>query len=67
MKDTILGAVRSKTIWFNAVVAGLAALEAVWSALSAVIPGNTYAWLTVVLTVGNAVLRVVTTQALNQK
>jgi hypothetical protein len=67
MKDTILGAARSKVIWFNAIVAGLAALEAVWSVLSAVVPGNTYAWLTVILTVGNAILRTVTTQALGQK
>jgi hypothetical protein len=52
---------KSKTLWFNALVAGLAALEAGASALSTVLPGNIYAWLTVTLTVGNAVLRVIST------
>lgn len=52
---------KSKTLWFNAVVAGLAALEASASVLSAVLPGNIYAWFTTALTVGNAILRVIST------
>ncbi len=59
--------VRSKTMWFNAVVAGLAALEPVFGLLQSFLPGNVYAYLTVGLTVGNAVLRVVTTTALEDK
>jgi len=59
--------VRSKTMWFNAVVAGLAALEPVFGLLQSFLPGNVYAYLTVVLTVGNAMLRVVTTTALEDK
>lgn len=60
-------ALRSKTIWFNAIIAGLAALEGVFGTLQAFLPGNAYAYITVVLTVGNAILRVLTTQALADK
>ena len=67
IKDTILGAVRSRTIWFNSIIAGLAALEPVFGLLQSFLPGNVYAYLTIALTVGNAVLRVITTTALNQK
>lgn len=59
--------IRSKTMWFNAIVAGLAAAEGVFSLLQPFVPGNTYAWLTVILTVGNAFLRVITTQPLSAK
>lgn len=59
--------IRSKTLWFNAIVAGLAALEAVYSVLQPFVPGNAYAWFTVILTVGNAVLRVVTKLPLESK
>ena len=59
--------IRSRTLWFNAVVAGLAALEGVFGLLQAFIPGNVFAYLTVILTVGNAILRVLTTTALESK
>jgi hypothetical protein len=58
---------KSKTIWFNVLVAGLAALEPVFGALQSFLPGNVYAYLTVGLAVGNAVLRVVTSQAISDK
>lgn len=60
--------IRSKTMMFNAIVAGLAALEGVFGMLQAFLPGNVYAYLTVLLTVGNAVIRVVfTTQPITDK
>lgn len=59
--------IRSKTMWFNAILAGLATLEAVYSVLQPFVPGNAYAWFTVILTVGNAILRVVTKVPLDAK
>lgn len=58
---------RSRTLWFNALVAGLAALEATWGAFQGVLRGDVYAWLLAVLTVGNAILRVITTQGVSLK
>ena len=55
---------KSKTLWFNTIVAALVALEASFSILQPLVPANVYAVLSVVLTVGNAALRVITTQAL---
>jgi hypothetical protein len=54
----------SKTLWFNLVVALLAAAEAGFSILQPLLPVNAYAALTFLLTVGNAGLRVITTTAL---
>lgn len=59
--------IRSKTMIFNAAVAGLAAAEGVFSLLQGFVPGNVYAYLTVILTVGNAILRVVTVTPLKDK
>lgn len=53
----------SKTLWFNLVVAALAAAEAASGLLQPLLPGNVYGWLTFALTVGNTVLRVITTSA----
>lgn len=58
---------KSKALWFNAIVSGLAALEAGVSMLQPYVPGNVYAWFVVLLTVGNTVLRVITTQGLVTK
>ena len=60
-------AIRSKTMLFNAIVAALAALEGVFGMLQSYVPGNVFAYLTIILTVGNAFLRVLTTQALADK
>ena len=50
---------RSRTLWFNAIVAALAALEGVTGALEPFIGHAFYAALCVVLPVGNAVLRII--------
>jgi hypothetical protein len=67
MKNWISRCMRSKTMLFNAIVASLAALEGVFSLLQPHIGGNVYAYLTIALTVGNAFLRVITTQPLKDK
>lgn len=54
----------SKTLWVNAVVAALAALEAGTGILQPFLPANFYAIVAVGLPVVNAVLRIVTTQGL---
>jgi len=55
---------KSKTLWFNALCAALVAVEATFGAFQSVLAGNVYATISVVLAVGNAILRIVTTQAL---
>lgn len=55
----------SKTLWVNAVVAALAALEAGTNVLQPFLPANFYAIVAVGLPVVNAVLRIVTTQGLS--
>lgn len=56
----------SKVLWFNAIVSGLVALEATFSALQSLLPGNIYAIAVTVLAVGNAMLRIVTTQGIGK-
>lgn len=56
---------RSRTLWFNAIVLMLAAAEAQLNVLQGVLPGGLYAWLSFVLPVGNAALRLITTTALS--
>lgn len=56
----------SKTLWFNAIVAGLATMESSVGMLQPYVPGNVYSYFVVALTVGNAVLRIVTTQGLGR-
>lgn len=67
MKKWFSRIIRSKTLWFNAVVAAMASLEAAFGLLQPFIPGNVFAYLTVALTVGNAFLRILTTQSLADK
>jgi hypothetical protein len=55
---------KSKTIWFNIGVASLAALEASFSLFQPLIVGDVYAYALTLLTIGNAILRVITTQGL---
>jgi hypothetical protein len=57
---------KSKVLWFNAIVSGLVALEATFSALQSLLPTNVYAIAVTVLAVGNAVLRIITTQGLTK-
>lgn len=56
----------SRTLWFNTVFAGLAALEASFSMIQPYVPGNVYAWGMMSLTVGNTMLRIVTKQGLTK-
>lgn len=55
---------RSKTLWFNVGCAALLALEAVTGQLQPLLPANLYQVMCVVLPVGNAMLRVISTQGL---
>lgn len=56
----------SKVIWFNIVVSALVALEASFSALQSILPTNVYAVAVPVLAIGNAVLRIITTQGIEK-
>ena len=56
---------RSKTLWFNAIVAALGALQASANLIQPLVPGNAYGWGLLILTVGNTILRTVTTQAVS--
>lgn len=58
---------QSKTLWFNVVVAGLAAVEANAHLVQPYLPGNVYGWGMMLLTCGNAVLRLVTAQGVSLK
>lgn len=56
----------SKTLWVNAIVAALVALEVSSGMLQPLLPANFYASVAVVLPVLNAFLRIVTTQGLGR-
>lgn len=58
---------RSRVLRLNAAAAALAALEANTGLLQSLMPVNFYEVLAVLLAVGNAVLRVATTQPLCRK
>lgn len=51
---------QSKTLWFNALVAGLLVLEVNFALLQPYLSGSVYAWFSTTLAVGNAMLRVIT-------
>ena len=67
MKKWVTRILRSKTMMFNMLVASLAAFEGVFTVLQPHIAGNAYAYLTIALAVGNAALRVITTEPLKDK
>lgn len=58
---------KSKTIWVNAIVAALVALEAVTGVLKGVVADNFYVAIAVGLPVINAMLRIITTQPIGRK
>ena len=58
---------QSKTIWFNVLVAAFAALEASASMIQPFLQGNVYGYALLILTVGNAALRIITSQGLSLK
>lgn len=55
---------QSKTVWFNAIMATATAAEASFSLLKEIIPVNSYAVLSFMLTVGNVFLRFVSAETL---
>lgn len=55
---------QSRTLWLNLIAAVLMALESHFDLLQPYLSGDVYAWFAVGLTVANAIMRVVTTQAL---
>jgi len=57
---------KSKTIWFNVIVAALAAAEASAAVLRPMLGEQTYPVLLFTLTMGNAALRVITTQGIGK-
>ena len=57
---------KSKTLWFNIIMAGLITLEASLSQLSAILPANWYGILATGLAVGNAMLRVISTTGISK-
>jgi len=67
MKDTLLGALRSKTMWFNLLIALMGAGEAVFGFLQPHISGQVYGYGMAILLIGNTILRVLTTMPLDQK
>ena len=58
---------KSKTIWFNIIVAMLAALEASSAMIQPFVKGDVYGYALLILTIGNAGLRIITTQGLSLK
>lgn len=58
---------QSRTLWFNAIVAGLTALEASAHLIQPYVSGNIYGYGLMALTAGNAMLRIVTTQGVTLK
>lgn len=58
---------KSKTLWFNAIIAGLTALEASIHLIQPYVSGNVYGWVVLLLTVGNAMLRIITSQGISLK
>lgn len=57
---------KSRTLWVNAIAAALVALEATTGVLQPRLPVNLYMLMAVALPIINAVLRVITTQALSK-
>lgn len=55
---------KSKTLWFNMIVAVLATLEATTGLLQPFLPGHWYAAVAIGLPVVNVILRVITTQGI---
>lgn len=55
---------KSKIIWFNAACAALTALEASMNLIQPYIQGNIYGWTLLFVTMINAFLRIITTQAI---
>jgi hypothetical protein len=57
----------SKTMMFNIFIAVMGVGEAAFGFLQPYVSGNVYGWGMALLTVGNAILRTITTQPLKDK
>lgn len=55
---------KSRVLWFNVLLAGLGALEASANLIQPYVPGDIYGWGLMVLTVGNAMMRIIGTRGL---
>jgi hypothetical protein len=66
-KATLLGALRSKTVWWNVLLALLASLEMFSASLTTLFGAKTSASILMTGAMANLVLRTVTTQALREK
>jgi hypothetical protein len=58
---------QSKTLWFNVLMGALGAAEANANLIQPYVAGNIYGWGLMLLTAGNAALRILTTQGLSLK
>lgn len=67
MKVWISRIMHSRTMMFNIFIAVMGVGEAAFGFLQPHIPGNVYGWGMALLTIGNAILRTVTTQPLRNK
>lgn len=65
--ETLRGALRSRTVWWNVLLALLAGLEMMSANLTAVFGPSVAASILLIGAVANLVLRAVTTQALADK
>lgn len=67
MKDTIRGAVRSKTVWINVALAALSGLELMGSHITTLLGQKWAAGLVMLGAITNVVVRAYTTQTLAEK
>ena len=56
---------KSRVLWFNVLLAGLAALEASANLIQPYVPGDIYGWGLMILTVGNAMMRIIGSRGLS--
>lgn len=57
---------QSKTLWFNALMVTLTAIEASFNLLQPALPVNVYGVVLFCVSVGNVILRFLTTQAVGK-
>jgi hypothetical protein len=65
--DALKGAIKSKTVWWNVLLALLASLEMMAGHLTTLFGQNVAASILLVGAMANLVLRTITTQALEEK
>lgn len=55
---------KSRVLWFNVILAGLGALEASANLIQPYVRGDIYGWGLMILTVGNAMMRIIGSRGL---